>query len=60
MEKEKNGSWRTWALGVSGVAIVLLVTVLIDLLFEAYHHIQNDHERMFERIQKLEDKARRN
>jgi hypothetical protein len=53
--KDGNG-WKVWMLTIAGVIICGLVALLVSVIWRAYDHISDDHQRMFEKIQKLEMK----
>jgi hypothetical protein len=53
-EKPNGNGWKGWMLGVAGFIIALLISILLGLLERAYDHIQDDHQKIFDRLQKLE------
>jgi hypothetical protein len=53
-EKPNGNGWKGWMLGVAGAIIAMLVALLFAVIERAYDHISDDHQRIFDRLQKLE------
>jgi len=52
-----NG-WKAWMLAIAGVIICGLVALLVTVGWRIYDQMERDHERIYDRLQKLDQRQR--